>query len=93
MKNKLIKKIVSMLTKNGAKKITLFGSYARGEEKKGSDVDIIVEFRGRKSLLDIVGIEQEVSKNTGVKIDLLTPKSLSPYISKKILGESKVLYA
>ena len=93
MENTLKKKIISMLTKSGAKKITLFGSYARGHEKKGSDVDLIVEFRPKKSLLDLVGIEQEVSKKTGVKVDLLTPNSLSPYIAKKILGESKVLYA
>ncbi len=89
----LLKQIVSILRKHDAKKISLFGSYARGEEKKGSDVDLIVEFRPKKSLMDLVGIEQEVAKKTGVKVDLLTPNSLSPYISGKVAREAKVLYA
>ena len=44
------------------KKIEIFGSYARGEQKETSDLDVIVEFEKRKSLLELVGIEQELYK-------------------------------
>lgn len=89
----LFKQIVSLLKKHGATKVSLFGSYATGDERKGSDVDVIVQFRSQKSLLDLVGIEQEISGKTGKKIDLLAPNSISPYIAEKIAREARVLYA
>ena len=85
-------KIVRILKRCGARKIAIFGSYARGEEKPDSDVDVIVEFSGRKSLLDIVGIEQELSDELGNKVDLLTEKSISPYLIDRIRNEMVVIY-
>ncbi len=58
----MFKKVVQVLKNQRARKIAIFGSYVRGEEKPESDIDIIVEFSDRKSLLDIVGIEQELSE-------------------------------
>ncbi|MCX6719707.1 MAG: nucleotidyltransferase domain-containing protein, partial [Candidatus Staskawiczbacteria bacterium] len=52
------RKISPILKKNGVKKAAIFGSYARGEEKKRSDVDILIEYeKNDKSLLDLVGLE------------------------------------
>ncbi|MCW7079864.1 MAG: nucleotidyltransferase family protein [Candidatus Methanospirare jalkutatii] len=62
----------------------MFGSYAKGEQKETSDLDVIVEFEKRKSLLELVGIEQELEDNLGIKIDLLTEDSISPYLIEKI---------
>lgn len=91
-KQNLFKKIISLIKKHGAKKIAVFGSYARGEEKPKSDIDILVEFSERKSLLDLVGIEQELSDSLGMKVDLLTEKSISPYLIGRIKREMKVIY-
>ena len=91
-RKKLLKTIVADLKKEGAKKIALFGSYSRGEENKGSDVDIIVEFSKPKSLLKFVEIEQELSEKTGKKIDLLTENSISPYLIDRIRKEMVELY-
>ena len=88
----LFKKIVTILERYGAKKIAIFGSYARDEAKPESDIDIIVEFSERKSLLDLVGIEQELSDALGVKADLLTEKSISPYMIDRVKREMKVIY-
>jgi predicted nucleotidyltransferase len=86
------KEVVSILENHGAKKVSIFGSYARGEQNQESDLDIIVEFSGKKSLLDIVGIEQELSDKLGIKVDLLTEKSISPYLIDRIKKEMLVIY-
>ena len=91
-KQEIFKKVVSILTRYRVKKIAVFGSYARGEAKPESDVDILVKFSERKSLLDLVGIEQELSEALGVKADLLTEKSISPYRIDRIKSEMKVIY-
>jgi len=89
--DEMIKKLVHILKKHGVKKIEIFGSYARGEQKETSDLDVIVEFEKRKSLLELVGIEQELEDHLGIKIDLLTEASISPYLIEKIKKESKVI--
>ena len=53
-------------------KVGIFGSYARGENNKNSDLDILVEFRNSPSLLTIIRIENELSDILGIKVDLVT---------------------
>jgi hypothetical protein len=87
----LFKRLVSSLRKHGAKKVSLFGSYARGEQRKGSDIDVVVDFSKPKSLLELVRIEGDVSAELGVKVDLLTSGSVSPYLSEAVRKDVKVL--
>lgn len=91
-RKELFEEIVHLLKNKGAKKIAVFGSYVRGKEEPESDIDIIVEFSERKSLMDIVGIEQELSEMLGIKADLLTEKSISPYLIDRIKKEMVVIY-
>ncbi|HCD37294.1 MAG TPA: hypothetical protein DEQ77_00925 [Candidatus Omnitrophica bacterium] len=90
-KQKLFQLIALNLKKYGAKKVAIFGSYARNEEKKTSDIDILVKFSPAKSLLDLVKIERELSETAGVKVDLLTEKAISPLLINNIKKEMKVL--
>ncbi len=91
-KNIVIKKLVSSLSKRGAKRIRIFGSYARGEQTPKSDIDVLVDFSERKSLLDFVRIEREVSEEIGKKVDLLTENAISPYLKDRIKKEAEVVY-
>ena len=84
--------VISFLKKCGAKKILIFGSYLRGEATPESDLDIIVEFNQNISLLDLVGFEFDLSDLLGIKVELLTEKSISPYIIDDVLSEAKVIY-
>ncbi|KFD42495.1 hypothetical protein HX99_04300 [Peptococcaceae bacterium SCADC1_2_3] len=91
-REEVFEKIVQALKNQGARKIAIFGSYVRGEEKPESDIDVIVEFSGRKSLLELVRIERELSEVLGIKVDLLTEKSISPYLIDTIRKEMEVIY-
>ena len=71
----------------GVKKIGVFGSYVRGEQKEKSDIDLLVEFEEPISLLDFVALERHLSEIMGVKVDLVMKTALKPRIGKHILRE------
>ncbi|MQA91061.1 MAG: hypothetical protein GEU90_12610 [Gemmatimonas sp.] len=78
--------------RNDVSSLRLFGSVARGEDTPESDIDLLVEFHRRKSLLDLVRIEREFSEGLGREVDLLTPASVSPYLRDHIYAESRLVY-
>ncbi len=83
-----IKKIiVPVLKRNGVVKAGIFGSFARGEAKKKSDIDILIKYRGKKTLFDLAGLEIELEGKTGKKVDLLTYNSIHPLLKERILKE------
>jgi hypothetical protein len=71
--------------------IGVFGSYVRSEQKKKSDVDIMVEFNETPGLLRFVELEQHLENLLGVKVDLVTKEALKPRIGKRILEEVQYL--
>jgi len=85
---KILKENMPLLAKRfRIKEIGIFGSRVRGEERKKSDVDILVEFYEIISLLDFVALERELSELIGEKVDLVMKSALKPRIGKNILRE------
>lgn len=85
---KIKPKIVEILRKNGVKKAGIFGSYARGEARKKSDVDIFVEISNKNlNLLDIISIKLQLEKAIKKKVDLVEYILIKPLIRKNILEE------
>ena len=72
--------------------VGIFGSMSRGESTRESDIDLLVRFSGRKSLLAVVRLERELSEALGRKVDLLTESAISPYLRERILNEVRVIY-
>ena len=64
--------------------IKIFGSYVRGEQKESSDIDLIVKFREIPTLIEFVRIQEELERILGIKVDLLTEESISPFIKPYI---------
>ena len=91
-RNVIFEQIILSLKEEGATRVAIFGSYARGEEQPGSDVDVIVEFSERKSLLQLVRIERELREVLGTKVELLTESSISPYLIDRVKDEMEVIY-
>jgi len=88
---KIKKKIIPILKRYGVKRAAIFGSLAKGEVKKNSDLDILVEFKGEKSLLDLVGLKLELEEILRRKVDVLTYDSLHPLLKNIILNEQKAI--
>jgi len=72
----------------------IFGSFARGEEKPESDVDIMIKLKPHStfSLFDLIGVERELGKEVGRKVDLATEKSIGRYIRRSVFNELKLIY-
>jgi len=85
------KTIIDFMSRHGVTQVAVFGSYARGEARPDSDLDLLVRFSEQKSLLGVIRLERELSELLGVKIDLLTEQAISPYLVDRIRQELKVI--
>jgi len=79
--------ILEILRENGVKRAAFFGSIVRGKMDEESDIDILIEFEGRKSLLDLAHLKNELEDAVNRRVDLLTYKSLHPRLKDRILAE------
>lgn len=85
------KKIIPILKRYDIKKAAIFGSFARGEAKKNSDIDLLVKIEKDISLLDFVGLKLEIEETLGKKIDLVEYNTLKPFIRERALKEQLVI--
>ena len=83
------KLILDIVSDYNPRMIGIFGSYARGEDDPNSDLDILIDFDQTPDLLEIIGMEQELSEKLGIKVDLITVRSLNPqlkiYVEKDLV--------
>jgi predicted nucleotidyltransferase len=89
-------KIADFCKRNRIRKLSLFGSALRGELRKDSDIDFLVEFQlgETPSLFDLGRMERELSTVLGGrKVDLRTPQELSRYFRDEVLASASVQYA
>lgn len=86
------RQLVPILKAENVIKAALFGSFARGEQKASSDIDVLVQFRGQKTLLDLVRLKFTLEEKTGRRVDVVTYDSIHPALRKIILKEQKVFY-
>lgn len=84
--------LINICRENDVAKLEVFGSTARGEANDHSDVDLLVEFSKRKSLLTLVMVERKMSAALGRKVDLLTEAAISPYLLDSIKRDLRVIY-
>lgn len=84
----LRRQIPKLAERYSVEKLEVFGSYVRSEQKKDSDLDILVTFKEVPSLLTFIAIENYLSDLLGVKVDLVMKDSLKPKIGERILREA-----
>jgi len=78
-------KALPVLKEAGVIRCAIFGSYARGDNKKDSDIDILVELPEDKSLLDLVGLKMDLEQALKKKVDLISYNGIHPMLKQSIL--------
>ena len=93
-KEGLEEKLAEVCRKNDIVFMAVFGSFVKGEQSLKSDIDMAIEFdkNSRKTLLDLVRIEEELTKIFGRKVDLGIFSSINPYIIENVKREMRVIY-
>ena len=69
------------------KELGIFGSYARGEQKRGSDIDILIAFSRTPGFFDFLKLEERLGKLLKGRVDLVMKGSLKPFIGKNVMRE------
>lgn len=82
-------KLLAIAAGHGASNLRVFGSVAKGADKEGSDIDLLVDIRRGTSLFDLVGMQQDFEDVLGMKVDLLTEPELHPELKERILSEAR----
>lgn len=88
----IAKKTIPILKAEGVMKAAIFGSFARGDSNKKSDVDFLIKFRGPKSLFDLVRLKLALEEKMNRKVDIVTYDAIHPTLRPIILKEQKVIY-
>ena len=95
MRSRLIErhreKILELAASHGATEVRVFGSLARGEGTERSDLDLLVTLEEKRSLLDLIGLKQDIEELLHRSVDVVTEPALSPYIRDRVLAEATPL--
>jgi len=84
-------RILEIAEKRGVRNVRVFGSFARGEEKKESDLDLLVLMQEGKDLLDLIAFTGDVKDIIGRDVDVIDERGLRPYVRNKVLSEAVAL--
>ncbi len=80
--------ILRVASRHGASDVRVFGSVARGEADRESDIDFLVELETGRSLLDLGGLQMELESLLGRRVDVVTVRGLKARIRERVLREA-----
>ncbi|MCH7702171.1 MAG: nucleotidyltransferase family protein [Planctomycetes bacterium] len=84
-------RIVSIAARHGARNVRVFGSALRGDARVDSDIDLLVDLEPGRSLLDHVGLWQDLEELLGRRVDVVVEGGISPHLEQRILAEARPL--
>ena len=87
IKKEITDQLPYLAEKYNVKRLGIFGSVARGDSKKDSDVDILVEFKSPVGFFDFIRLENYLTESLGRKVDLVTKEALKPLIRDDVLND------
>jgi predicted nucleotidyltransferase len=87
IKKILINQKILLSEKYKINRLGIFGSYVRGEQKKESDLDVLIDYEEVPSLITLIELENHLSNVLGLNVDLVTRKGIKPQLRSNILEE------
>lgn len=83
----LLDRMLPVLLRYGVRRAGVFGSYARAEATSESDLDLLVDLPAGSSLLDLVGLQLDLSEALGIEVDANTYNAIHPMLRERILAD------
>jgi predicted nucleotidyltransferase len=83
--------ILRIAKENGATRVRIFGSFARGTARPESDLDLLIDFELGRNLLDLIAVKQDIEDLVGRPVHVLTEAAISPYMRDEILRDATPL--
>ena len=87
IKKRLSEQKPILLKKYKVNRLGVFGSYVRGDQHQGSDLDVLIDYEDAPSLITLIELEYYLSEIVGVKVDLVTNKGIKPQLKDSIIKE------
>ena len=84
-------RVLGVTEKYRVTNVRIFGSFARGEQRRTSDVDLLVDLPEGMTLLDLVGLKLDLEDQLGRKVDVVPARSIKPALRESILAEARPL--
>ncbi len=88
-----VDEILAIAADFGARDIRIFGSRSRGDARPDSDLDLLMSFPRGTTLFDIAGLRLALEDLLGIRVEILTERSLHPLLKNRILAEARPLIA
>ncbi|MBP6771927.1 MAG: nucleotidyltransferase family protein [Gemmatimonadaceae bacterium] len=85
------REILRIAAEHGARNLRVFGSVARDEARPDSDLDLLVDMEDGRSLLDLVGLGQDLEALLKRRVDVVTANSVHSAIRASILSDARPL--
>lgn len=92
LKQEIINAIDQTPEKEVIKSISLFGSFLHGDDNENSDIDLLIDFQKPAGYFTLIGIQQELEKRLGRRVDLVTRGALSRYFRDSVIKEAERIY-
>ena len=83
--------ILRIAKENGATRVRIFGSFARGTARPDSDVDLLIDLEPGRHLLHLIAIKQDLEELLGREVHVVTEAAVSPYIRDEVLQSATPL--
>lgn len=87
-----LEELSATLRQHGVTSASVFGSYARGDATAKSDLDLLVTYRTGMSLFDVIGLQQQLEADAGIRVDLVSKNYIKPRLEKRIKADLVTLF-